>query len=123
MTEYIASSAIVGRRPMISRMLAYSSPLSPSSDHGWSTSGVRAACSTVSRPATGCGAGACECVPGAVCSSVLVIASGLCCGLEGVLEDRGEEASAVEARAVALLHRVLGVRHESDDVATLVGDA
>jgi hypothetical protein len=49
MTEYMASSALVGRRPTISRMLAYSSALSPSSDHGCSTSGVCAAWATVSR--------------------------------------------------------------------------
>src|SRR6476619_7278960 len=45
------------------------------------------------------------------------------CALEGLLDDRGEEPAPVEARAVALLDRVLGVRHEPDDVATLVGDA
>src|SRR6478609_6244195 len=45
------------------------------------------------------------------------------CALEGLLDDRGEEAATVEARTVALLDRVLGVRHEPDDVAALVGDA
>ena len=35
MTEYMASSADVGRRPRISRMLSYSSSLRPSSLHGW----------------------------------------------------------------------------------------
>src|SRR6478752_2986160 len=45
------------------------------------------------------------------------------CALEGLLDDRGEEPAPVEARAVALLDRVLGVRHEADDVAALVGDA
>src|SRR6478609_813291 len=45
------------------------------------------------------------------------------CALEGLLDDRGEEPAPVEARAVALLDRVFGVRHEADDVAALVGDA
>src|SRR5450759_589289 len=49
MTEYIASSALVGRRPRISRMRSYSSALSPSAAHGCWTSGVVEASSTVSR--------------------------------------------------------------------------
>ena len=57
MTEYIASSAMVGRRPRISRMLAYSSALRPSSAHGCSTSGVDAACSTVSSCGRACDVG------------------------------------------------------------------
>src|SRR5690606_11584220 len=48
MTEYIASSAAVGRRPRMSRMRWYSSGLRPSSAYGWTSSGVAAACSTVS---------------------------------------------------------------------------
>ena len=58
MTEYMASSAPLGRRPRISLMRPYSSAVSPSSDHGWVWSGVRAAFWTESttglpyRPAT-----------------------------------------------------------------------
>lgn len=48
-TEYMASSAPVGRRPRISTTLSYSSFFRPSSAQGSSTSGVAAACSTVSR--------------------------------------------------------------------------
>src|ERR1700712_3564776 len=48
MTEYIASSAPVGRRPRIALMRSYSSAVSPSSDHGCAWSGVRAAFWTVS---------------------------------------------------------------------------
>src|SRR5690606_38156148 len=50
MTEYIASSAFVGRRPRISRIWAYSSGLRPSSAYGCSASGVAAASSIVSYP-------------------------------------------------------------------------
>ena len=39
MTEYIASSLLVGRRPRISRIRAYSSAFRPSSAHGCSRSG------------------------------------------------------------------------------------
>jgi hypothetical protein len=49
MTEYIASSAAVGRRPRISWMRAYSSALRPSSAQGCSWSGVPEATATVSR--------------------------------------------------------------------------
>src|SRR5674476_813891 len=48
MTEYIANSAMVGRRPRISRMRSYSSAFSPSSDQGCETSGVVEASPTVS---------------------------------------------------------------------------
>src|SRR6476469_10559661 len=48
MTEYIASSDDVGRRLRISRSWAYSSDLSPSSAHGWVTSGLCSAFLTVS---------------------------------------------------------------------------
>src|SRR5689334_16534522 len=48
MTEYIASSEAVGRRPRISRMRWYSSGLRPSSAHGWSWEGSSAAIETVS---------------------------------------------------------------------------
>src|SRR6476469_6525421 len=47
-TEYMASSAAVGRRPRLSRMRWYSSGLRPSSANGCSWSGVAAATSTVS---------------------------------------------------------------------------
>src|SRR4051812_23783767 len=47
-TEYMASSAPVGRRSRIVVMRSYSSAVSPSSDHGSTWSGVRAAFSTVS---------------------------------------------------------------------------
>ena len=53
MTEYMASSAEVGRRPRISRMLSYSSSLRPSSLHGWVASASVAAASTVSTPTGG----------------------------------------------------------------------
>src|SRR5919206_296906 len=42
MTEYMASSAVVGRRPRMSRIRAYSSDFRPSSLYGCSRSGVRA---------------------------------------------------------------------------------
>ena len=48
MTEYIASSAIVGRRPRMSRIRAYSSAFSPSSAQGCAVSGVIDASATVS---------------------------------------------------------------------------
>src|SRR3954451_2149643 len=48
-TEYIASSAPVGRRPRIARVLSYSSALRPSSDHGCGLSGGEVATATVSR--------------------------------------------------------------------------
>ncbi len=48
MTEYIASSPLVGRRPRISRMRAYSSGLRPSAAYGCSRSGVSVAFATVS---------------------------------------------------------------------------
>src|SRR5215210_8739894 len=47
-TEYMASSDDVGRRPRISRIRAYSSDLRPSSAHGCAWSGVTRALSTVS---------------------------------------------------------------------------
>src|SRR4051794_40615003 len=50
MTLYIASSELVGRRPRISRIRAYSSALRPRSAHGWSRAGSSAARATVSRP-------------------------------------------------------------------------
>src|SRR4051812_36474903 len=50
-TEYMASSDEVGRRPKISRSWAYSSGLRPSSDHGCWASGVAAASATVSNEA------------------------------------------------------------------------
>ena len=48
MTEYIASSELVGRRSRMSRMRWYSSGFRPSSAQGCSTSGVEAAAATVS---------------------------------------------------------------------------
>src|SRR5918999_3018511 len=47
-TEYMASSDEVGRRPRISRIRAYSSDFRPSSAHGCAWSGVPRALSTVS---------------------------------------------------------------------------
>ncbi|VXB77830.1 hypothetical protein MICRO8M_60031 [Microbacterium sp. 8M] len=47
-TEYIASSPEVGRRPRISRIRAYSSSLRPSAAYGCSFSGVAAAFATES---------------------------------------------------------------------------
>src|SRR5262245_58550939 len=49
MTLYIASSELVGRRPRISRIRAYSSAFSPRSAHGCSRCGSSAARDTVSR--------------------------------------------------------------------------
>src|SRR5215207_6263901 len=51
MTEYMASSDEVGRRPRISLIRAYSPSLRPSSAHGCARSGVRAALPTVSATA------------------------------------------------------------------------
>src|SRR6478736_5399354 len=61
MTEYMASSAAVGRRSRMSRIRWYSSGLRPSSANGCSWSGVAAAASTVSDtwPEVG-SAGRCE---------------------------------------------------------------
>ncbi len=47
-TEYIASSQLVGRRSRMSRIRWYSSGFKPSSAHGCSTSGVLLALLTVS---------------------------------------------------------------------------
>ena len=51
MTEYMASSDEVGRRPRISLIRAYSPSFSPSSAHGCAWSGVRVASPTVSATA------------------------------------------------------------------------
>ena len=51
-TEYMASSAEVGRRPRMSRMRWYSSGFRPSSAQGCSVSGVPAAWPTVSSVTT-----------------------------------------------------------------------
>src|SRR4051812_37580447 len=48
MTEYMASSPDVGRRPRISLIFAYSSGLRPSAAYGCSFSGVAMALETVS---------------------------------------------------------------------------
>ncbi len=48
MIEYIASSELVGRRPRISTMRAYSSSLSPSSAYGIGAFGSASAATTVS---------------------------------------------------------------------------
>src|SRR4029453_7844301 len=53
MTEYIASSALVGRRPRMLRMRSYSSGFSPSAAYGCSFSGVAAATTAVSRNGVG----------------------------------------------------------------------
>src|SRR6266571_427937 len=58
MTEYIASSDSVGRRPSSLRIFSYSSSWTPSSAYGCSTSGVRSACPTVSNSAGGATGGA-----------------------------------------------------------------
>src|SRR6476469_7577767 len=52
MTEYMASSLLVGRRPRISRMRWYSSAFSPSSAQGCSWSASSAAMATVSSTAS-----------------------------------------------------------------------
>src|SRR5665811_785456 len=38
------------------------------------------------------------------------------------LQHRGEKAQAVGARSTKVLNRMLGVQHESDDIAALIGD-
>src|ERR671910_2607651 len=48
MTEYIASSDDVGRRPRIWMILAYSSDFRPGAAQGWATPGVERAFATVS---------------------------------------------------------------------------
>src|SRR5215216_1253604 len=53
MTEYMASSLLVGRRPRISLIRAYSSAFSPSSAHGCSRSGSFSARPTVSSTGKG----------------------------------------------------------------------
>ena len=57
MTEYMASSEFVGRRPRISQMRAYSSGLRPSSANGWTCSGSSIACWTVSIMRSPCASG------------------------------------------------------------------
>ena len=52
MTEYIASSEEVGRRPKISFMRAYSSAFNPSSAKGCEESGFDCAIATVSSAIT-----------------------------------------------------------------------
>src|SRR5215218_5117237 len=47
-TEYMASSDEVGRRPRISMILAYSSRFRPSAAHGWASPGLERAFATVS---------------------------------------------------------------------------
>src|SRR5689334_11970853 len=84
MTEYIASSAIGGRRPRGGRRRG----------------GVRR---------ERAGRSGCRSCGG--------------CGLEGLADDRGEEAATEEARAIARRDRVLGGGHEPHDVAALVRDA
>ena len=49
MTEYIANSLEVGRRPKMFLILAYSSSFSPSSAQGWEASGLFCAFVTVSK--------------------------------------------------------------------------
>src|SRR5215208_6950259 len=48
MTEYMASSDEVGRRPKISLIRAYSSRFRPSAAHGWARPGLERAFATVS---------------------------------------------------------------------------
>ena len=52
MTEYIANSEDVGRRPKISLMRAYSSAFNPSSANGCFVSGLVLAIATVSKAIT-----------------------------------------------------------------------
>src|SRR5690242_10041836 len=119
MTLYIASSAVVGRRPRMSRMRRYSSSLSPSSRNGCCSSGVFAASSTVSRsmarlrPLS---------APRSLALAALLTRSS---SRESRGHDRrqhtGEEAEALGGGAGQLLDRVLGVRHEADDAPVLAG--
>src|SRR5271170_1782871 len=48
MTEYSASSALVGRRPRVARIFPYSASDSPSDAYGWARPAVAAARATVS---------------------------------------------------------------------------
>src|SRR5207245_10692796 len=52
MTEYRASSALVGRRPSVSRIRAYSASVRPSSAKGWGSPGEASAHATVSTAVT-----------------------------------------------------------------------
>src|SRR5436309_1191639 len=97
MTEYIASSVSVGRRPRIARMRWYSSSFSPSSANGCSASGAAMADSTVSYDA---------------------IAS----GTHETLQRGHEHRQPIDARTGQWVDGVLGVWHEPDDVARLVAD-
>src|SRR3712207_3374153 len=112
MTLYIASSAVVGRRPRICLMRSYSSALSPSSAQGCPSSGLFAAISTVSmliarfRPRS---------APRSLAlPAMLARASFSRSCVNDRLQHAGEEAQAVGARAGEVLHGVLGVRHQAD---------
>src|SRR3954449_11974217 len=109
MIEYIASSAAVGRRPSSSRMRSYSSSLSPRSAYGIASSGLACAFLTVSI------------IPGPPrrCERSEQFRG---VGSREDLQDAGEEAEAVGARAAEVLDGVLRVRHDPDHVALLVGD-
>src|SRR5687768_4846469 len=48
--------------------------------------------------------------------------AGLTGSREGALDERGEEPQPVGAGTGEVLHGVLGVGHQPDDVAALVGD-
>ena len=95
MTLYIASSAVVGRRPRMSRIRWYSSALRPELGPGLLVvRGLRGELDGVDAHAA-----------------------------TTAFSTRGEEAEAVGARAGEVLDRVLGVRHEADDPAVLAGHA
>ena len=95
MTLYIASSAVVGRRPRMSRIRRYSSDFRP------------------------------ELGPGLlVVRGLLGDLDGVDAhAFTTAFRTLREEAEAVGARAGEVLDRVLGVRHEPDDPAVLAGDA
>ena len=118
-TEYMASSLDVGRRPRMCRIRAYSSSARPSSRYGWGTSG--------------------ECMAALDGVELGLDAAWLPSApvvmrrprREHALEQRREEAQSVGApeaprvavRAEARLDRVLRVRHQADDAAAGVRDA
>src|SRR5215204_5415446 len=121
MTLYMASSAVVGRRPRMSRMRAYSSAFSPSSAQGCSSSGVLAAISTVSmfiarlRPRS---------APRSLALPAMLARASFSrsCG-DDRLQHAREEAQPVGRRTGEVLDGVLGVRHEADDAAVLARHA
>src|ERR1700712_1818051 len=95
MTEYIASSPLVGRRPKIVLIRAYSSDFSPSAAYGCSFSGVAAALATESTV----GARA------SVTGSILPDREAACRPREGALVGVGQAVVAEQHLVAGLLGR------------------